>query len=114
MKKFLSLALALVMVLGLVACGSGGSTSTPSGTTSTPAGTTSTPGGTTPSTSDPSKPVKDTVNLALDVAVASSDPHPRRGCRPPAVAVLVFQRFGCWRMVAQMQGTFSSSQISTD
>ena len=67
-KKFMSFALALIMVVGLVACG-GGSTSTPS-TPSTPGTTPSTPG--TPA--DPSKPVKDTVNLALEVAVASSDP----------------------------------------
>ena len=70
MKKLMSLALALIMVLGLVACGGGGATSTPSGTTSTPAGTTSTPAGTT----DPAKPVKDTVNIALDVPVATADP----------------------------------------
>ena len=66
-KKFMSFALALIMVVGLVACG-GGSTSTPS----TPSTGTTTPGTSTPS--DPSKPVKDTVNIALEAAVASSDP----------------------------------------
>ena len=73
MKKFLSLALALIMVLGLVACGGGGST-TSGGTTSTPAGTTSTPAGNTSAGTTEPKVVKDTINLALEAPIATSDP----------------------------------------
>ena len=70
MKKFMSLALALIMVLGLVACGGGGST-TSGATSGTTSGATS---GATSGTTDTPKVLKDTVNIALDVQVASSDP----------------------------------------
>ena len=67
MKKFMSLALALIMVLGLVACGGGGSTS--AGTTSTPAGNASTGTTSTP------KEVKNVINFGLGGAAETTDPH---------------------------------------
>ena len=67
MKKFMSLALALIMVLGLVACGGGGSTT--SGATS--GGTTS--GATSGTTSEPHE-VRDTLNIAVGEPILTTDP----------------------------------------
>jgi len=66
MKKFMSLALALIMVLGLVACGGGGSTT--SGTTS---GTTSS--ATSGTTSEPHE-VRDTLNIGFNEPILSTNP----------------------------------------
>jgi len=64
-KKIASLALALIMVLGLVACGGGGTTSgAASGATS---------GATSGTTSAPHE-VRDTINIALIAAIESTDP----------------------------------------
>ena len=66
-KKIMSLVLALMMVIGLVACGGSG-TGTTSGAVSG-AASNSTSG----TTSEP-KQLKDTVNIALIAAVESTDP----------------------------------------
>ena len=71
MKKILALTLALIMIFGLVACGGGGTTSTPAGTTSTPAGTTSTPAG----TETPKEPTKTHLNYAITSAIVGLDPQ---------------------------------------
>ena len=69
MKKIVCFVLAVIMIMGLVACGDSGTTSgAASGTTSTPAGTTS---GTTP---DPDKKVRTDLNIALNAAPATADP----------------------------------------